>query len=378
MRFDTRAVHVGQEADEKTGAVITPIYQTSTYKQDGIDRPRGGYEYARTQNPTRSALARTIASLEGGKHGLCFASGSAATTAVLSLLNPGDEVVSTIDVYGGTYRVLKMVFEKYGIKSQFLATSDAADILNACTEATKIIWIETPTNPVLNVIDIEAIAKERRRGTLLVVDNTFATPALQQPLSLGADIVVHSSTKYLGGHSDAVGGTLVTSDDPIHDACRFYQNAAGAVPGPFDCFLFSRGLKTLSLRMKRHSENAAQIAAFLKGHRAVERVFFPGLPEHPGHDVAKRQMAGFSGMVSFVIKGGMSEADRFFSKLEVFSLAESLGGVESLVCYPTRMTHHAIPREEKDKIGITDSLIRLSVGIEDVEDLREDLDRALS
>lgn len=377
MKFATRAIHAGQPSDARTGAVTVPIYQTSTYQQDAIDSPRGGFEYARTQNPTRGALEATIASLENARHGVCYASGSATTAAVFNLLRPGDEVITTIDVYGGTYRYLRMVLEKYGVESQFLATSNADEILGAMTSATKMIWIETPTNPMLNVIDIAAIAKGKRDDVRLVVDNTFATPVFQSPIDLGADVVVHSVTKYMSGHSDLVGGALATNDEEIYEACKFYQNSAGAVPGPIDCFLVQRGLKTLQVRMLRHDENARRVASFLKESDAVETVFFPGLPDHPNHEVAKRQMRGYSGMVSFHAKGGREAVDRIVSRLELFKLAESLGGVESLVCFPTRMTHHAIPESEKKKIGITDSLLRLSVGIEDADDLLADLAHAL-
>jgi cystathionine beta-lyase len=377
MRFATRAIHAGQEPDELTGAVNVPVYLTATYKQDAVGRPRRGYEYARTQNPTRASLETTIASLENARHGLCFASGSAATAAVLDLLKPGDEVVSTIDVYGGTYRLLRQVYEKYGIRSRFLATSDAPAIARAAGDGTRMIWIETPTNPMLNVIDVAAVARARPDGALLVVDNTFATPALQTPMDLGADIVVHSSTKYLGGHSDVVQGAVVTNDARVHEACKFYQNAAGATPGPLDCFLVQRGLKTLEIRMERHGRNASAVARLLRDHPAVARVHFPGRPEHPNHEVASRQMRGPGGMVSFTLRGGRAAVDRFFSRLRVFYLAESLGGVESLACHPTTMTHHAIPEADKTAIGITDDLVRLSVGIEAEEDLLEDLEQAL-
>ncbi len=378
MKFATRAIHAGQPSDERTGSVTVPIFQTSTYEQDGVDAPRSGYEYARTQNPTRDALEETLASIEGGKHGACFASGSAATAALLDLLKPGDEFVSTIDVYGGTYRQLRMVYDKYGIRSTFLNTSSADDIAAAITDRTRMIWIETPTNPMLNVIDIARLAQERRPGLTLVVDNTFATPVFQTPLALGADVVVHSTTKYIGGHSDVVGGAVVTNDPEIHARVKFYQNACGGIPAPLDCFLVQRGVKTLEVRMQRHDANARRVAAFLADHPRAERVFYPGDPEAPGHAIASRQMCGFGGMVSFWVRGGRQGADDFFKKLRVFKLAESLGGVESLVCYPTRMTHHAIPQTEKDAIGITDSLCRLSVGIEDADDLIEDLDRALA
>lgn len=377
MKFATRAIHAGQPSDGATGAVVVPIFQTSTYEQDGIDKPRGGFEYARTQNPTRGALEATIASLENAAHGLCFASGSATTAAVFNLLEPGDEVITTIDVYGGTYRYLRMVLEKYGVEAQFLATSSADEILSAVTDRTKMIWIETPTNPMLNVIDIARIASGKREDVRFVVDNTFATPVFQTPLDLGADVVVHSVTKYMAGHSDLVGGALATNDEQIYEACKFYQNSAGAVPGPIDCFLVQRGIKTLELRMHKHHDNARRVASFLEESDAVEKVIFPGSPAHPNYEVAKAQMRGQSGMVSFVAKGGRKAVDEIVSRFRLFKLAESLGGVESLVCFPTRMTHHAIPESEKQKIGITESLLRLSVGIEDPDDILADLQQAL-
>jgi cystathionine beta-lyase/cystathionine gamma-synthase len=377
MKFATRALHVGHEPDAATGAVIVPIAQTSTYKQDGIDKPRGGYEYARTQNPTRGALEATLASLEGATHGLSFGSGSAATAAMVNLLEPGDEFISTTDVYGGTYRQLKMVFEKYGVVSHFLNSSSADDVLARVNDKTRMIWVETPTNPMLNVIDITAVAKGKPQDVILAVDNTFATPFFQQPLALGADAVVHSATKYMAGHSDVVSGAIMTSRDDIHDSCNFYRNAVGNVPGPFDCFLVHRGMKTLAVRMQQHDANARTVAGFLAENAKVERVFYPGLPDHPGHAIAKSQMTGFSGMVSFELLGGRSERDRFLDRLQIFMLAESLGGVESLICYPAGMTHASIPEAERNAIGITDRLLRLSVGIEHVDDLIADLDRAI-
>ena len=307
MKFATRALHVGHQADAATGSVIVPMFQTSTYKQDGIDRPRGGYEYARTQNPTRGALEETFASLEGTDHGLAFGSGSAATAAMVNLLEPGEEFISTTDVYGGTYRQMKQVFAKYGVVSHFLNSSSADEILSRVNDKTRMIWVETPTNPMLNVVDIEAVAKAKPEGVMLVVDNTFATPFFQLPINLGADAVVHSTTKYMAGHSDVVGGALMTSRDDIHEACDFYRNAVGNVPGPFDCFLVHRGMKTLAVRMRQHDENARAVAGFLAEHSKVDRVFYPGLPDHPGHEVAARQMTGFSGMVSFELEGGRAE-----------------------------------------------------------------------
>ncbi len=377
MKFATKAIHAGQEPDPRTGAVNVPVWLSTTFKQDGIGNFRGGYEYSRTGNPSRNSLEETIAALEGGRHGLSFASGSAASAALFDLLRPGDEVVSTIDVYGGTYRMCRHVFEKYGMTFHFLDTADAGALLGAVNDRTRMIWVETPTNPLLNIHDIGRLAAEKPKGVTLVVDNTFATPYLQRPLELGADVVVHSVTKYLSGHSDVVGGAIVTSDDAIHESCRFYQNATGGVPSPFDCYLVQRGIKTLAVRMDRHSESAAALADFLLGHPKVDHVWFPGLESHPGHALARRQMSGWSGMVSFRIRGGRAAVDRFAERLEVFALAESLGGVESLCCYPYTMTHGAIPDAEKDRIGIGADLVRLSVGLEDVDDLVADVRQAL-
>ena len=377
MKFETRAIHDGQPTDPATGAVTTPVYQTSTYEQDAIGKPRG-YEYSRTGNPTRAALEQALASLESGRHGLAFASGVAATTAVLNLLGPGDHVLAGSDLYGGTYRLLEKVFRRWGVETAYEDTSDVARFAGAARENTKLIWIETPTNPLLHVADIRAIAEAvRGRGIRLVVDNTFASPALQRPLELGADIVVHSTTKYIGGHSDVIGGAVVTSDDEAFSAIKMYQNAAGAVPGPWDCWLALRGLKTLAVRMARHSRNAEDLALFLQKHPSVERVYYPGLPEHPGHDIARRQMSGFGGMISAELKGGYEAVQTAVGKLKVFVLAESLGGVESLVCYPPKMTHASFSSDERAKRGIKDNLLRLSVGIEHVDDLRNDLDAAL-
>lgn len=377
MKFATKAIHEGQAADATTGAVNTPVYLSSTFKQDGIGNFRSGFEYARTGNPTRQSLETTIAALENGLHGACFSSGSAATAAILDLLAPGDRFVATIDVYGGTYRLCSKVFAKYGIDFLFLDTSDPEKILASVTPRTKMIWIETPTNPLLNIIDIQRLAEGRPAGCLLVVDNTFASPAFQTPLDLGADIVCHSVTKYLGGHSDVVGGALATRSAELIEKIRFYQNAAGGVPGALDCYLVQRGIKTLDVRMERHQLNASRVAWFLDSHAAVEQVYFPGLPQHPGHDIAKRQMRGWSGMVSFRIKGGRRAVDRFVERIKIFTLAESLGGVESLVCYPYTMTHAAIPAADKARIGITEDLIRLSVGIESIDDILADLECAL-
>jgi cystathionine beta-synthase len=375
--FATRAIHAGQPPDPRTGAVVVPIHPASTFKQDGIGVFREGFEYSRTGNPTRRSLEQTLAALEGAAHGLCFASGSAATAAVLDALSPGDEVLTTIDVYGGTYRLFQQVYAKYGITFRFLNTSDAREILAEVGERTRLIWVETPTNPLLNVIDVAAIAHGKGPGVRLAVDNTFASPFLQNPLALGADLVVHSATKYLGGHSDVVGGAVLTSDAELAEALAFHQNAAGAVPSPFDCFLLQRGVKTLAVRMRAHEQNARAIAKRLEGHPRVSRVFFPGLPSHPHHQLARRQMRGVPGMVSFRIDGGRPAVDAFFERTRLFTLAESLGGVESLACYPYTMTHGAIPEAEKQRIGISEDLIRLSVGIEEPEDLLADLDAAL-
>ncbi|GAB4370403.1 MAG: cystathionine gamma-synthase [Acidobacteriota bacterium] len=374
----TRAIHAGQEPDPRTGAVVVPIVTSSTFKQDGVGGFRDGFEYARTGNPTRRSLEQTLAAIENGTQARAFASGSAATDAVVSLLSPGDEVLTTIDVYGGTYRYLEQVKARWGLVCRFLATSDAEEILAAITDRTRLIWIETPTNPLLNVIDIAALAAGRPEGVLLAVDNTFATPALQNPLDLGADIVAHSATKYLGGHSDVLGGAVITRDAELDERIGFHQNAVGAVPSPFDCFLVQRGIKTLSVRMPRHEDNARRIASLLEEHPAVERVFFPGLPSHPHHELARRQMRGVPGMVSFRLAGGRAAADRFLDGLELFALAESLGGVESLACYPYTMTHGAIPDAQKQAIGITENLVRLSVGIEDAADLLADVEQALA
>jgi cystathionine beta-lyase/cystathionine gamma-synthase len=376
VKFATKAIHAGQEPDPRTGAVNVPVHLSTTFKQDAIGADRG-YEYARTNNPSRESLEATLAALENGRFGAAFASGLAATAAIINLLEPGDGVVSTIDVYGGTYRLFARVFERYGITLRSLATADAGELLRACGSKTRMIWVESPTNPMLNIIDIGRLAEGRAPGCLLVVDNTFASPYFQNPLDLGADIVVHSVTKYIGGHSDVVGGAIVTDDPALSEKIRFYQNAAGGVPSPFDCYLVQRGLKTLALRMERHAANATRVAELLARHPKVERVCFPWLPEHPNHEVARRQMRGPSGMVSIQLRGGRPAVDAFLSRLRLFTLAESLGGVESLVCYPATMTHGSIPAAERTRIGITESLVRLSVGIEDADDLCAELTRAL-
>lgn len=377
MRFETRAIHDGQEADLATGAVTVPVYQTSTYQQDGIGRPRG-YEYSRTGNPTRHVLERALASLEGGRYGLAFASGVAATTAVLQLLRPGDHIVAGDDLYGGTYRLLEQVYRPWGLHVDYADVTNPAAFAAAIKPNTRMIWIETPTNPLLKIADIEDLAAiTRNAGALLVVDNTFASPYFQRPLELGAHIVVHSTTKYLAGHSDLIGGAVVTSAADEYQEIKFYQNAAGAVPGPWDCWLTLRGIKTLAVRMQAHERNALHLARLLEKHPKVERLYYPGLESHPQHKLARRQMSGFSGMISFEIAGGYPAVEQFISRLKLFLLAESLGGVESLVCYPPKMTHSALDPAERKRRGIHDNLIRLSVGIEHIADLEEDLARAL-
>ena len=378
MKLGTKLIHAGVEPDPSTGAIMTPIFQTSTYVQ-AAPGDHKGYEYARTQNPTRNALQNALAAIENGKHGLSFGSGLAATDAVLKLLSPGDEVIASNDLYGGTYRIFTKVFARYGIKFHFIDMQDAANLLPIVNSQTKMIWIETPTNPLLNIIDIAAcavIAKERK--ILLAVDNTFASPYLQNPLDLGADIVVHSATKYLGGHSDVVHGAVIVKDDALAQQLAFIQNSCGAVPGPQDCFLVLRGLKTLHIRMQRHCENGEAVAKYLQQHPKVGKVYWCGFENHPNHAVAKKQMRGFGGMISFTLKDDSMEAAlKVLSGTKLFSLAESLGGVESLIGHPASMTHAAIPKEERVKNGLVDSLIRLSVGIEDVEDLIEDLKQAI-
>lgn len=357
---------------------MTPIYQTSTYVQESPGKHKG-YEYARTQNPTRTVLQTNLAALENGKHGICYASGLGATDAILKLFKPGDEIIASSDLYGGTYRIMVRVFQEFGLVFKFIDLSDPERLEPAITSATKMVWLETPTNPLLRLVDIAAIAQiTRQRGIQLVVDNTFASPYLQNPLDLGADLVMHSVTKYLGGHSDTVMGAIVLNDDDVAQRLAFIQNACGAVPGPQDCFLVLRGIKTLHVRMQRHCENAMKVAQYLQQHPKVGQVYYPGLASHPGHELAKQQMRGFGGMVSFEIKGdSMPEAVRVMESFEVFSLGESLGGVESLCTHPASMTHASIPKEERLKNGLKDTLIRLSVGIEDVDDLIQDLEQAI-
>lgn len=378
MKLNTKVIHAGAHPDPSTGAIMTPIYQTSTYVQEapGVNK---GFEYARSQNPTRKALEEAMAEIENGKFGLVFGSGVAATDAVLKLLAPGDEIITGNDLYGGTYRLFTKVFEKFGLKFIYVDTTNPENVKAAVTANTKIIWLETPTNPLMNITDVKAIAViAKKAGALLCVDNTFASPYLQNPLDLGADIVMHSSTKYLGGHSDVIQGSLSMNDAELREKLYFIQKSCGAVPGPMDCFLVLRGIKTLAVRMRAHCENGEVIAHWLKAHPKVAKVYWPGFTDHPGHEIAKAQMRGFGGMISFELKNdSVEEAKRVLSSTKVFSLAESLGGVESLINHPASMTHASIPREERIKNGLSDSLIRLSVGIEDAEDLIEDLKQAI-
>jgi cystathionine gamma-synthase/cystathionine gamma-lyase len=362
MKFETRAIHDGQKSDPGTGAVIVPVYQTSTFQQEAIGRRHKGYEYSRTGNPTRKALETALASLENGKYGLAFASGVAATTAVLQLLKQGDHIISGDDIYGGTYRLFEKVFKKWGVETTYADVDDINSFESAIKNNTKLIWIETPTNPLLKTVDIKKLSKiAHRHNLILVVDNTFATPYFQRPLDLGADIVVHSTTKYIAGHSDIIGGAVITSDDGIYNDLKFYQNAIGAVPGIWDSWLVLRGLKTLAVRMKQHEQNAKYLVKYLKNHPKIEKVYYPG----------------FGGMISMELKGGFPAVEKFVAKLELFILAESLGGVESLICYPAKMTHAAFSEEERIKRGIKDNLVRLSVGIENKQDLENDLKQAL-
>lgn len=379
MKFGTKAVHAGVEPDPSTGAIMTPIFQTSTYVQASPAKHKG-YAYARGANPTRNALQKSIAALENGKHAICFASGMGATDAVIKLLNPGDEVITSNDLYGGSYRMFKRVFEKYGIKFHFIDLTDANNIRSVLNKKTKLLWIETPTNPLMNIVDIEAcVTLVKENKVWVAVDNTFASPYLQNPLDLGADIVMHSVTKYLGGHSDVVMGTLVVNDDQLYQDLHFIMNSCGAVPGPQDSFLVLRGIKTLHLRMERHCLNGKKIAAYLSNHPKVGRVYWPGLPSHPNHAIAKKQMKDFGGMISFTLKDdSLDKAIKLMESVQLFSLAESLGGVESLINHPASMTHASIPKEERLKSGLVDSLIRLSIGVEDAEDLLADLEQALS
>lgn len=378
MHFNSKTIHGGQEPDQAYGAVMPPIYQTSTYAQT---TPGGhkGFEYSRTHNPTRQALERALASIESGDYGFAFGSGLAAMDAVLKLLKPGDEVISTDDLYGGSYRLFTKIFEDFGIQFHFVNMSNPMAVEAGITSKTKMVWVETPTNPMMNIIDIKAMAQLcKKHKLLLAVDNTFASPYLQQPLVLGADIVMHSATKYLAGHSDVILGSLVTKDSQLAERLGFIQNASGAVPGPMDSFLTLRGIKTLHLRMQRHCENAAQIAKYLQAHPKIEKVYWPGFESHPNHDIAKSQMTDFGGMLSFITKGAdYKAAIQIVEKLKLFTLAESLGGVESLAGHPASMTHASIPKAQREKSGVVDSLIRLSVGVEDVRDLIADLEQAI-
>jgi cystathionine beta-lyase/cystathionine gamma-synthase len=378
MKIATKFIHAGAEPDPSTGAIMTPIYQTSTYVQEAPGKNKG-FEYARSQNPTRKALEEALAIIENGKYGLAFSSGVAATDAVIKLLEPGDEVIAGNDMYGGTYRLFSKIFEKFGIRFHYIDVTNMETIKKAVTKKTKLIWIETPTNPLMNITDIaaaSAIAKEA--GALLCVDNTFASPYLQNPLDLGADLVMHSSTKYLGGHSDVIQGALVMNDGELRERLYFIQKSCGAVPGPMDCFLVLRGIKTLHVRMQQHCINGEKIARWLRNHSKVGKVYWPGFEDHPGYAVAKKQMRGFGGMISFILKDDHIDAARkVLSSTKLFSLAESLGGVESLINHPASMTHASIPKEERIKNGLSDSLIRLSVGIEDVDDLISDLEKAI-
>ncbi len=381
MKFNTKTIHGGQKHDESTGAVMPPVYFTSTYAQES-PAVHKGYEYSRAANPTRTALENNFASIEGGTHGFAFSSGLSAIDCVLRLLSPGDEVIAGDDLYGGTYRMFTRLFSKYGLEFHFVDMTNPQNVTDALNDRTKLVWLETPTNPLMKIADIEAISglvKEKNDSILITVDNTFATPYLQQPLSLGADIVMHSATKYLGGHSDLIMGALMVKDADLAEQIHFIQFAGGAVAGPMDSFLALRGIKTLHVRMQRHCDNGRAVAEYLVNHNKVAEVYYPGLENHPSHEVAKKQMADFGGMVSFRLKDDTREATfRFLENTKVFTLAESLGGVESLVNHPATMTHASIPEEERLKIGVTDSLIRLSVGIEAIEDLLNDLDSALN
>ena len=377
-QFATRAIHEGQEEDPTTGALITPIYQTSTFVLEELGKNKG-FQYARTHNPTRSALEECLASLENGKYGLASASGLAAASTVINLLSAGDHVIVGEDVYGGVFRLFERVYSKYNIKFTYVNARNLKEIEAAIKPETRLVWLETPTNPLVRLADISAVAKITKKHKLIfVVDNTFATPYFQKPLDLGADIIVHSTTKYISGHSDVIGGAIITSNEELYQELKFHQNAVGAVPGPFDCFLILRGIKTLALRMKEHERNATAIAKFLESHPAVEAVHYPGLTSHPQHELAKKQMTGFGGVVAFVVKGGLESAKNVVNSTKLFKLAESLGGVKSLLCHPATMTHAPIPKEIREHCGIVDGLIRLSCGIEEIDDLIADLERVLS
>ena len=378
MKFSTKAIHAGQEPDPSTGAIMTPIFQTSTYAQAGLGEHKG-YEYSRTHNPTRTALEKCIAALEDGQYGLAFASGMAAESAILSLLSAGDHIVSCDDLYGGSYRLFERVMRRYHVETSYVPVGDITAYEKAIRPNTKLIWLETPTNPLLGLVDIAAVAEiAHRHNLLVVVDNTFASPYFQQPLQLGADIVIHSTTKYINGHSDVIGGALVMNNAETYENIKFYQNAAGGVPAPFDAWLTLRGIKTLAVRMRQHEENARAVANFLVEHPRIEKVYYPGLSSHPDYELATRQMSGFGGMVSFQFKGIYADVDKMVRRFKVFALAESLGGIESLVCHPASMTHGSIPKDIRESRGLTDTLLRLSIGIEDISDLLEDVDQALA
>lgn len=377
-RFETRVIHAGCEPDPGTGAIMTPIFQTSTYVQESPGKHKG-YDYSRTHNPTRTALEKNIASLEEGSYGLAFSSGMSAISAVTQLFNTGDHIICCDDVYGGTFRLFDKVLKRYKLEFDFADLTNPRSLERYIRDNTRLVWLESPSNPLLKLIDIEATAAiAKRKNILVVVDNTFATPFFQRPLKLGADIVMHSTTKYLNGHSDVIGGALVTNDRELYDRLQFLQNAVGAVPGPFDCFLVLRGIKTLAVRMERHQENAMKVAQFLENHPKVRKVIYPGLKSHPQHELAKKQMSGFGGIIAFFIRGGLEAARRFLERVKIFSLAESLGGVESLIEHPAIMTHASLPKEVREKLGISDELIRISAGIENVDDLTGDLEQTLS
>jgi cystathionine gamma-lyase len=378
QRFETRAIHAGCKPDPETGAIMTPIYQTSTYAQESPGKHKG-YDYSRTHNPTRTALENNIASLEEGRYGLAFSSGMSAISTITQMLNTGDHIICCDDVYGGTFRLFDKVLKKYQLEFDFIDLTNPKSLERHIKNNTKIVWLESPTNPLLKLIDIETLSHNaKKKNILVVVDNTFATPFFQKPLRLGADIVMHSTTKYLNGHSDVIGGALATNNKELYEKLQFLQNAVGAIPGPFDCFLVLRGIKTLAIRMERHEENAMMIARFLDNHPKIRRTIYPGLESHPQHELAQKQMIGYGGMITFFIKGGIKDARKFLERVKIFSLAESLGGVESLIEHPAIMTHASIPKEIREKIGISDELIRISVGIENVDDLITDLEMALA
>ncbi len=376
-QFETRVIHAGCEPDSGTGAIMTPIFQTSTYVQESPGKHKG-YEYSRTHNPTRTALEKNIASLEEGNYGLAFSSGMSAISTIIQTLNTGDHVICCDDVYGGTFRLFDKVLKRYKLEFDFIDLTNPQSLEGHIKNNTKVIWLESPSNPLLKLIDIASIVNiAKKNNVLVVVDNTFATPFFQKPLKLGADIVMHSATKYLNGHSDVIGGAVIINDKGLYDKLRFLQNAVGVVPGPFDCFLVLRGIKTLAVRMERHEDNAMKIAQFLENHPEVRKVIYPGLKSHPQHELARKQMVGFGGVVTFFIRGGLEAARRFLERVKVFSLAESLGGVESLIEHPAIMTHASLPEEVREKVGISDELIRISVGIENIDDLIDDLKKAL-